>query len=445
MASIEAREARFGLAPAWLNRDLTLLFAGRGLRSLTQGYLSIVVPLYLAVLGYSAVQLGLIFTAASVGSAILAATVGFLSDRYGRKTFLVILGLLTAVGGVVFAASSSFVVLLIAGAVTTIGRGGGAGSGGAWGPYYPAEQALLAEHVDDRNRTAVFGATSFVGVLAGAVGSLLAVIPNVLHTAFGMAALDGDRVLFALTIVFGIAMAVVVLPVRETRTPAGPARRPNVRRGPLSPTTVRTILKFMTTNATNGLALGFLGPIMVYWFYRRYGVTAAELGGLFTLVNLATAPSYLYAARIARRLGAVNAVVATRAVSVILLVFLPLMPTFPLAAALMLARMVTNTLSNPIRQSYLMAVVPREERSTAAGFSNLPTQIFSSLGPTMAGYIMQSFSLDLPFELAALFQGINAALYYTFFHGIKPPEELTTERGRSAVPATRDVPREAGG
>lgn len=445
MASLDSGRLRFSLVPEWLNRDLTLLFAGRGIRSLTQGYLTIVVPLYLAALGYSAVQLGLVFTAASIGSAILAAAVGMLSDRYGRKTFLVILALLTAIGGLVFAASTSFLVLLVAGAVTTIGRGGGAGSGGAWGPYYPAEQALLAEHVDDRNRTAVFGATSFVGVLAGAIGSLLAVIPSLLHATLGLTTLDGERVLFALTIVFGIAMAVVVLPVRDTRQAAGPGARSKARRGSLSPETVRTILKFMATNATNGLAIGFLGPIMVYWFYRRYGVGTAELGGLFTLVNLATAPSYLYAARIARRLGAVNAVVATRAVSVAMLVFLPLMPTYALAAVLMLARMVTNTLSNPIRQSYLMAVVPREERSTAAGFSNLPTQVFSSLGPTLAGFIMQSLSLDMPFELAALFQGINAALYYTFFHGIKPPEEQASDAPREVPSAAPELSREAGG
>jgi MFS family permease len=421
--------------PAWLNRDLALLFAGRGLRSLTQGYLSVIVPLYLALLGYSAVQLGVVFTASSVASAMLAAAVGFFSDRYGRKTFLVILALLTALGGVVFAASGAFVVLLVASAVSTIGRGGGAGSGGAWGPYYPAEQALLAEHVDDRHRTAVFGATSFVGVLAGAVGSFLAILPSVLRANFGVNTLSGDRVLFGLTAVLGVAMAIVVLPVRETRQSSGPEKRRTARREPLSPQTVRMILKFMATNATNGLAIGFLGPIIVYWFYRRYGVGAAELGGLFALVNLATAPSYLFAARIARRLGAVNAVVVTRATSVVLLVFIPLMPVYPLAAALLLVRMVTNTLSNPIRQSYLMAVVRREERATAAGLSNLPTQICSSMGPTLAGYMMQSLFLDLPLELAAIFQGLNAVLYYVFFRDIKPPEERATEARPSQPPA----------
>ncbi|MGH2457800.1 MAG: MFS transporter [Chloroflexota bacterium] len=411
------------MRPVWLNRDLTLLFAGRGVRSLTQGYLAIIVPLYLATLGYSAVQLGLIFTASSIASAILAAAVGIYSDRFGRKLFLVILALLAAFGGLVFALSGSFLVLLVAGAISTIGRGGGAGSGGAWGPYYPAEQALLAEHADDEHRTAVFGATSFVGVLAGAVGSLLAILPSVLQSELGMGKIDSDRVLFGMTVIFGIAMAVVVLPVRETRQSAVESRPRPKRAGRVSPATVRTILKFMATNATNGLAIGFLGPILVYWLYRRYGVGAAELGGLFTLINLATAPSYLYAARIARRLGAVNAVVLTRVVSVGILAFVPLMPVYPLAAALLLARMVTNTLSNPIRQSYLMAIIPREERATAAGFSNLPTQVFSSIGPTIAGYMMESISLDLPLEFAALFQGVNAVLYYFFFHGIKPPEE----------------------
>jgi len=397
----------------------------------------VIVPLYLAVLGYSAVQLGLVFSAASIGSAVLAAAVGFYSDRYGRKTFLVILALLTAVGGIVFAASGAFWVILIAGAITTIGRGGGAGSGGAWGPYYPAEQALLAEHADDRHRTAVFGATSFVGVLAAAIGSLLAILPSVLHSTLGLTTIDGDRVLFGLTAAFGVAMAVVMLPVQETRRAAGPAAPRPRRREPLSPETTRTILKFMATNATNGLAIGFLGPIMVYWFYRRYGVGAAELGGLFTLVNLATAPSYLYAARIARRLGAVNAVVLTRVVSVVMLVFIPLMPIYPLAAALFLLRMVTNTLSNPVRQSYLMAIVRREERATAAGFSNLPTQVCSSIGPTIAGYLMTGLALDLPLELAAVFQGLNAALYYGFFHGIKPPEEKGGEERPARAEAER--------
>lgn len=58
---------------------------------------------------------------------------------------------------------------------------GGAGSGGSWGPFLPAEQRLLADSVTSANRTKVFGQISFVGVITGAAGSLVAAVPAVLH------------------------------------------------------------------------------------------------------------------------------------------------------------------------------------------------------------------------------------------------------------------------
>jgi MFS family permease len=447
--------------PVWLSRDLVLLFGGRGLRSLTQAYLAIIVPLYLARLGFSAEQLGIVFTAAAVASALLAAAVGFLSDRFGRKTLLIVIALLTVGGGLIFALSGNFVLLVLAAALGTIGRGGGAGSGGAWGPYYPAEQALIAEHASDQQRTTIFGVLSFVGVITGALGSLLALVPALLQRN-GFSLIAGYRVLFMLTALLGIAMALIVVPVREHRQGstihnselplAVPGRSiagrnsiqhrtdlappvtlphdpPSVRGAPrrgilgISRRSWSLIWRFMVTNTTNGLAIGILGPFVVYWFYRRYGVDASALGGLFFAINLAAALPYLLAGRLARRLGAVNAVVVTRAISVILLIIMVAMPTFILAAAVYLLRMIANTLSNPVRQSYLMGVIAPAERASAAGLANLPSQAAASVSPYITGYLMQQVALDLPLELAAAFQGLNTILYYCVFHNIHPPEE----------------------
>lgn len=411
------------IRPPWLGRDLSLLFAQRGLRSFSQGYLNVVVPIYLSRLGFGPIELGFLFTASAVSSAVLTAAIGVLSDRYGRKLFLILLALLTSLGGLVFSLSTSFPVLLAAAAVSTLGRGGGAGSGGAWGPYYPAEQALIAEQVSQRDRTAVFSAISFVGVLTGAVGSLAALLPAILQYLFGLSLIQGDRVLFVLTVGLGIAMALAVLPVRERVAPGSLPLRLTGRWVPLSPRTRDLLLRFSATNLTNGLAIGLLGPFLVYWFHRRYDVGAAELGVLFFVVNLATAPSYLIAARLDRLLGAVNAVVATRAISVVLLGLLALMPTYPLAAAVYLARMVAATLSVPIRQSYVMNIVDPRERASAAGLSSLPSQVAGSVSPALAGYAMHAISLSLPLELAAFLQGINTLLYYLFFRGIQPLAE----------------------
>lgn len=400
-----------------MNRQLKLLLAARALRSTTLGYLGVIAPIYLARLGYSAVKVGLVFTAGAFGSMALTLMVSVFADRWGRRRLLVALGLLTSLAGLGFAFGRSLYVLLAAAAVGSVGRGGGAGSGGAFGPYFPAEQALIAEHAGDRERTRVFGVVALIGTLSGALGALIAMTPGLMHRALGLSLLDGDRLLFGLTALIGLGLAAVVVPVTEKPRPP---RRAGLG---LHPKTSRVLWRFVLTNGTNGLAVGMLGPVLVYWFHVRYGASATEVGGLFFLANLFAAPSNLAAGRLARRFGAVRAVVATRFTALTLLAAMALMPSFWLAAACFLMRIGVNTLSNPIRQSYLMGVVPEADRSTAAGLSNLPLQVLSTPGPTIAGQLMQSVWVGLPFEIAAGLQAVNAVLYYLFFRNLLPPEE----------------------
>jgi MFS family permease len=403
--------------PDWLTRDIALLLSGRGLRSLSQGFLSVIVPIYLARSGYSATRVGIVFTAGAVGSMLLTASVGLFADRIGRKPLLITLGLLSSVAALTFALTARFPILLIAAAVGTIGRGGGAGSSGAFGPYYPAEQPLITEQVQDRHRTHVFGLVAVVGVLAGALGSLTAAVPALLHRWFDVAIVSGDRALFICAAVLGLATAAIIVPVHETpMTPRAPGQR-------LQPATRHVLWRFLVTNATNGLAVGMLGPVLVYWFHIRFGATAAQLGTLYFLANVLAAPSNLFAGRVARRFGTVRAVVGLRFIAVALMAVMALMPTFLLAGGLFLVRTMVNTMANPMRQSFLMGIVAPADRSAAAGFSNLPLQVLSSAGPTIAGQLMESVWVSLPLEIAAALQAVNATLYHVFFHRMRLPEE----------------------
>ena len=146
--------------PPWLSHDLLLLFGARAFRSLAQGFLGIILPLYLAALGYHATAMGLLFAVSSITGALMAAAVGFLADRFGRKPFLVIIALLMAGGSLVFAISQNFAVMVAAAALGTIGYAGAPGLGGGWGPYYPAAQSLVAEQGEAHQRTTIFGALS---------------------------------------------------------------------------------------------------------------------------------------------------------------------------------------------------------------------------------------------------------------------------------------------
>ena len=285
-----------------------------------------------------------------------------------------------------------------------------------------SNELALAREVRRCNRMAsqprLLGLALVVGVLAGALGALMATVPTLLHRLFGVAEIAGDRALFVCAAVLGVAMAMVILPVKES----APAPRPPGKRR-LKPATTHVLWRFLITNATNGLAVGMLGPVLVYWFHVRFGATAAELGSLYFLANILAAPSNLLAAPVARRFGTVRAVVGLRSIAVLLMAAMALVPTFLMAAVLFLLRTQVNTMSNPMRQSFLMGMVDPSDRSTAAGFSNLPLQVLSSAGPTIAGQLMQSVWVSLPLELAAGLQALNAALYHAFFKDMRLPEE----------------------
>ena len=395
--------------PAWLNRDLALLFAARVLRSITQAFLVIIVPIYLARLDFSAVRIGVLLTATTLGGAVLIVLVGVGADRWGRKKVLVLLAVLQALSAAGFVFSTSFGVLTLASAVGTIGRGGGAGSAGAFGPFYPAEQPLVTEHAPLSQRNTVFGVLSFLGVLGGATGSLLALLPA--HLAGGPGGWrTGYLALFAGTLASGLLLIAIMLPVSEQRRAKG---RPAFR------LSWRLLGKFSLTNAFNGFGIGFLGPLLTYWFYVRFGVGPGTIGLLFAVINLITALPYLLSARLGNAFGMVRTVVVTRTVAVTLTALMVLAPTYYLAGALYALRMVFNTLGNPLRQSFVMGMSREEERSTMAAFSNLPMQVTSAMSPPLGGWLMDEGLLGVPLLLATLFQMANVVLYWRFFRQVR--------------------------
>jgi MFS family permease len=426
--------------PQWLSRDLLCLFAARALRSFAIGYLGIILPIYISELGYNAVHLGMLFSISGFTAAALAISIGVLADRFGRKPFIILIALMMAAGSVVLSLAHNFAVIVAAAAFGTIGFPGGAGGGGGWGPYYPAAQSLVAEQAEYEHRTTIFSVLSFVGVIAGSFGSLASALPRLLNTTAKVSMLTGFRLLLLLTALIGISMALVVIPVQEIRYsrvlgqapdpgPETPRAAVDVeidvrKRFGLSPKSRRLVWRFMVTNATNGLAQGMMGPFVVYWFYKRFGVSAADLGHLYFIINICAALPYLAVGRVARRFGAVVTIAMSRAISAIMLFAVILMPTYSLAAIVYVVRVVVAVFAVPVRQSFLMGVIEPAERSSAAGFANTPSQVSQSLSAYAAGVLIHYVALSMPLVGAGVFQGLNALLYFSFFRNVRPPEEL---------------------
>lgn len=207
------------------------------------------------------------------------------------------------------------------------------------------------------------------------------------------------------------------------------------------PISLRQVLGRLTlTNALNGLGYGFMGPLLVYWFHVRFGVSSGVLGTLYFMINLLTVASYLGAARMVRGLGAVNAVVASRAAGIVALLAMALVSSFDLAAALLAARTLFNSLSKPARDSYMMGVAEEGRRSIVAGVSQLPGQVSSSISPAVGAALMPVFQ-EIPIVGAAFFQTLNVLTYYLAFRRVAERDELAC--GLDGGEATLDTMRAA--
>ncbi len=427
---------RTRFSPDWVTRDMRFLLAARAFMSAGRALAGIIVPIYLALLGYSALTLGALFVAVAITSAVLSGITGLLSDRFGRKPFIVVLPWFAALAAFVFAFSHVEAILFVFAALGSFGRGAGAGAG-MIGPYQPAEQAFLADTVPARHRNTLFGWIAFASSLGALIGTgPLTALPTAL-ASIGVLHLQGlasYRLEFMIMAGLAIIAGLLALPITEMRrtfpkaepsSSATTKRRFALRRPQLniSGQSWAILWRLWATNSVNGLAVGFFGPFITYWFFRRYGAGPLEIGLLFSLINLAAMVSNLWAATFAKRLGLVRAIVVSRVFQAVLIIPMVLAPTFWVAGAFYLVRMMAQRMGLPLRQSYVMGVLPPEERGTVGALANLPSQVTSAISPALAGYIFDSVSLALPFEIGAILQGLNVIMFFFFFRSLLPPEE----------------------
>jgi MFS family permease len=101
----------------------------------------------------------------------------------------------------------------------------------------------------------------------------------------------------------------------------------------------------------------------------------------------------------------------------------PLMPTLPLAIAVLLLRFSLSQMDVPTRQSYTMAVVDPDERSAAAGITSVARIVASAWAPLLTGVFLNAALWSAPFVLAGALKSVYDLALYRSFRAVEPPEE----------------------
>ena len=387
------------------------LFAARALRDFGDGFVAVLLPVYLLALGFTPLQVGVIATASLLGSALLTIGVGFLGARHDRRQLLLAGAGLMIATGVAFAVVHDYALLLVVALAGTINP-----SAGSVSVFVPLEHAVLAREVTERERTGMFARYSLAGALAAAAGGLASAMPD--HLApVGLDRLAGIQAMFVLYALLGLLGGLLYaliprrpVPAAGTAAALGPSRR--------------VVLKLAVLFSLDAFAGGFVVQSLVaLWLFEQFNLSLSQAGAFFFWSGMLSAFSFPVAARLSRRIGLVNTMVFTHIPSSVALMLAALAPTLPLALFFLLIRAALSQMDVPTRSSYVMAVVTEAERAAAASFTSVPRSLAASISPVLAGALFAASFRAWPLLICGTLKIVYDLLLLAQFRSLKPPEE----------------------
>jgi MFS family permease len=132
--------------------------------------------------------------------------------------------------------------------------------------------------------------------------------------------------------------------------------------------------------------------------------------------------SQLVSPRLANRFGPVETMVFTHIPANLFLVLAALMPTPSLAVLFLIVRTAFSSMDVPVRQSYVMSVVPPEERAAAASVTSVPRSLASAISPLIAGSLLGISTFGWPLVIGGVLKIIYDILLLVQFRHLRPAE-----------------------
>jgi len=399
-----------------VSRTAGNIYLARAIRDFGDGFVAILLPVYLTALGLSALEVGVVATLALLGSAIVTLGIGLLGGGRDHRVLLLAASALMAATGIAYAAASDYAILLAVAFVGTINP-----SGGSTSIFVPLEHTVLTGAVKPVDRTRAFARYSLIGAFAGAFGSLLAGMPEWL-APLGIGKIAAIKLMFLAYAALGLLGSLAY-----RRIPAAP--RAPLSKAPPAPAlgpSRRIVYKLAALFSIDAFAGGFVvQSLLALWLFQRFDLSLTAASLFFFWTGVFSAFSFPVAAWIGARIGLVNTMVFTHIPSSLCLIAAAFAPSVEWALGLLLVRAALSQMDVPTRSSYVMAVVTEAERPAAASVTAAPRSLASAASPVLAGALFAAGYTVWPLLLCGGLKILYDLLLLAAFRHIKPPEEKT--------------------
>lgn len=391
---------------------ITLVITGA-----TMGVYRLLFNFYILSLGYDEYLIGNLQSVSSLTALIAALPMGYITDKIGRRTSLLLGGLFEVAGILVIAI---FPVIPVFYAMNFVLGAAQSLSAVAYAPF-------LMENSGEKERTYLFSISSGLNTASAFVGNW---IGGYLPTWFSkihavsptsVQAYESSLMVIALGTALGLVPLFFLRKVSVQtgeRTVFAPIAY--ARKQPKLLTSL--ILPMLVTSIGAGLIM----PFMNVFFRQRYSQPDTVIGSLFAWGSLAMGIGLMIAPPLADKMGKIQLVVVTQALSIPFLAILGFSPVFWMSAGAYYIRLALMNMSGPVYQTYVMEKVEPDARAMVASLVSMASSFGWAFSPTVSGWMQVKWGFGPPFIGTILLYTLSTWMYWQFFcqTQVESPETL---------------------
>ena len=361
---------------------------------------------YVLSLGYNEALVGSLITVSSFTALLAALPMGYLADLVGRKNSLLLSGVLLSASVLAIVIWPSEGMLYAMNVVSGLGQSLAAVT---MAPF-------MMENSGEEERTYLFSFSSGLQMAMASVGSWIGgYLPSWIGLTRGVPAVSSQAYAGALLVV-SITFAIGLIPLAMLRTPRLQRSERSVF-APLSYASKQPSLlgKLILPILGTSIGAGLIMPFMNVFFRQVHHQPDPVVGSLFAWGSLAMGIGLLLAPPLANRMGKIQLVVATQALSIPFLIILGFSPIFWLSTMAYFIRLALMNMSTPVYQTFVMEQVEPSARATVASLVSMAWNFGWTLSPTISGILQVRYGFGPPFLGTIILYTISTLLYWAFF------------------------------
>ncbi|MGJ5817446.1 MFS transporter [Paludibaculum fermentans] len=353
--------------------------------------------LQLIDLGYKENFLGTVSSAQTAGSFVAALPMGALLQRKGPawliSTAFVALGAVFALRAVVTGSAALLVSAFAGGVILSA--------------FTVAFAPAIARLTNPRSRSLGYSIFFSSGVAMGILGGLLG---GRLPGWFAAIGAPGKK---SALLASCLLVVVAAWPVSRLRLPSAQPSATPARVYPRNPVVWRYLAALIVWN----LATGAFNPFFNAYFTNKLHADVSGVGSIFAVSQFAQAVAMLSAPLVLRRFGLIPGIVAMQLAASAGLLGLSWAASAGAGAALYIAYMAAQWMSEPGMYSVLMNPLSKEEMGGAAALNMMAILLAQLIAASAAGAAITRFGYSVTLGGAGILAAVAAVLFWILLRG----------------------------